>query len=77
MKIQLGDFDINITAKREGLTTKEATESFLNMLSIIYGEAAEYNKSIGCNSSAANLKLESHAIYLYLKARNVYGNKED
>ena len=72
MKIQLGEYEITINAKKGNLTTREATESFLNNLSILYFEASEYNKSIGCTGSANHYKMVSDYIYHILKQKGVY-----
>ena len=72
MKIQLGEYEITINAKKSGLTAKQATESFLNQLSIVYFEASEYNKNLRCYGTQNEYKSNSDFIYQILKEKGVY-----
>lgn len=74
MKIMIGDYEVNISARytRNEKATKAETMHFLNELAIAYFEASEFNKRLTCYASAKDFKEKSDSIHNFLEEKGCY-----
>lgn len=73
MKLKIGDFDVNITAFRHGdLDEDEGTQNFLNMLSIVFSDAAKWNLTRGYIQIPETYEKLSTDIYVALDKLGIY-----
>ena len=74
MKFNVGDYEINISAKMnyKDRCNKHDTQSFMNLLSIVFDEAAENVKNNGHDHPAEEYKRISKELFETLKEQGLY-----
>ena len=77
MKIQIGEYEVNISAKyrRNNRANKADTMSFLNELAIAYFEAAQHNNRLTCYAIGKEFKEKSDYITDVLRKNGLYDDK--
>lgn len=75
MKIVVGDYEVEITAKNKTASDEHDTEYFLNLVSIWASEAAQFNKKLfrdKDNALAVAYERASHEIFTQLLETGFY-----
>lgn len=74
MKFNVGDYEISISAKMnyKHYYNKLDTQRFMNLLSIVFAEAAESTKNKGQNCAAEEYKRISNELFETLKEQGLY-----
>ena len=72
MKVKIGDYQVNITAKNDTLKSRKDTLRFLNTLAIVFNEAAELNDKEGYKAVAAEYEEIWRDVHAFLDAKGLY-----
>lgn len=75
MKLSIDNYktlDITVRWNNEPRATMEALTSWLNEVSLVYLEAAQYNYTVGAEATANDYCDKSQKLYLFCKAHGAY-----
>lgn len=74
MKFNVGDYEINISAKMnyKNRYNKHDTQSFINLLSIVFAEASDTMKNKGCNALSEDYIEIADELFDALKEQGLY-----
>ena len=74
MKIKIGHYDVSISAKADwqDKASKQSTLAFLNYLSSVFVESAEYNKGLGFEGICETQRKEGRDLYNICDENHLY-----
>lgn len=74
MKLNVGDYEINISAKMnyKDRCNKHDTQCFMNLISIAFAEASDNMKNKGCDGLSEDYRKIADELFKTLKEQGLY-----
>lgn len=72
MKLTIGEYEVEVSAVHSRLHSEKDTKYFLNLLSLVFHDAARYNEEHMYEGLFRSYKAKADEIYNYLAEEGLY-----